>query len=149
MKAQSWHGRLALFYGPLEGRRELRDITICAYTAAVLVGVRNVLMIIAALSFVAICAASSLFYVYLYLGGFHVESGSGLAGLASVIPITVGSITVLILIGFFCWGVNRTWTYLGSNKDSFIALATEAYNKKVCFKVTFTDLDQVGRKPRY
>lgn len=148
MKANSWHGRLALHYGPLY-LHALYDIDICSYTRAVINGAMKVALITAGLAAVALMALSTIFHIFFYVVyGFVLmtikEDLFVAAGM--LIPMIAAALALVVAIYFTKRKIDDILDARRDKRDAakrergFVEQAAEAHLGKFCFKLSFSDI---------
>lgn len=145
MKANSWHGRLALYYGPLN-RRDLQDIDICKYTRAVLTGSWRALLVCLGLAFCALSVLSTLFHVFFYFayGLVLAKIEHDIFAALGILPVAVVFAVALLFCWVFAEQQAKAWKRrreTAREERGFLAQAADAKLNKYCFKLSFSDLN--------
>ena len=141
MKAKSWHGRLALHYGPLQ-LYDLQDIDICTYTRAVFKGIWAAAWVTVGLSILGLLLLSTVFNVYFYLAwGLNLQVGNDVFAAVGIILPAI----ILLVAGGCAWAFaaqcfNGWVRAKRSETDSFISKYIEARKHGYCFKLNFSDV---------
>jgi len=142
LRIDSWHGRLATFYGPLDDYRlELDGTDICTYVRAVLRGGFWASLLTIVACFVAACFGD--FCAWLLVGIMHtfvdINPLGGLFG-ATLFVVVCFALAIGAIIA-----VGELWAYLirrskkaPKSPPGFVKQAYSSWKDKYCFWLEFT-----------